>query len=469
MTPLRASTISLLLPLLLLLAALVPSPLPVEAEGGDPGAGPRVVVLDLRDTIQPASLRYLERGLRRAAEEDAELVVIELDTPGGLLVSLRSMTSAILGSEVPVAVYVAPSGARAASAGFFLLLAADVAAMAPGTSTGAAHPVAIGQQRDPDQPDPSLDKAAKDAAALARALATGRGRPTAPAEKAVLESAAYSADEARAHRLIDVIAADRGALLEALDGKTVTRFDGSTRPLDLRGAAQVPLGRTFAERLLSVIADPQVAYLLLMIGAIGLLIELTSPGAIVPGVAGALSLLLGIYGLSILPVSVVGGLLIAAGLGLLAAEIFATSYGLLAVAGIASFVVGSLMLVDAPIPELRIGLPVVIPAAAVLAGLTAFLAVRAVRSRRLRPRSGVEAMIGERGEVVEAIVPGAGGTVFVHGERWDALSAQPLPAGIPVRVDAIDGLRLWVSPMPAPPGTPGLRGPPEPQERGGSS
>jgi membrane-bound serine protease (ClpP class) len=280
------------------------------------------------------------------------------------------------------------------------------------------------------------------------------------AEKAVLESAAYSADEARVHRLIDVIAADSGALQAALDGKTITRIDGSTRPLDLRGAEVAPLGRTFAERLLSVIADPQVAYLLLMLGAIGLLIELTNPGGIVPGVAGALSLLLGVYGLSILPVSVVGGLLIAAGLGLLAAEIFATSYGLLAVAGIASFVVGSLMLVDAPIPELRIGLDVVIPTAAVLAGLTALLAVRAVRTRRLRPRSGAEAMLGESGEVVDAIVPGSGGTVFVHGERWDARAAQPLPTGTPVRVDAIDGLRLWVSPAP---------GPQEPRERGGSS
>jgi membrane-bound serine protease (ClpP class) len=461
------------IPLLLLLPVLLVSPVPAPAAVPDPGAGgapPRVVVLDLRDTIQPASLRYLERGLREAAEEGAELVVIELDTPGGLLVSLRSMTSAILGSEVPVAVHVAPSGARAASAGFFLVLAADVAAMAPGTSTGAAHPVAIGQQqRDPDQPDPSLDKAAKDAAALARSLAAGRGRPVAWAEKAVLESAAYAADEAHAHRLIDLIAADRGALLEALHGRTVTRFDGSTRTLDLRGAEQVPLGRTFAERLLTVIADPQIAYLLLMVGAIGLLIELTNPGAIVPGVGGALSLLLGIYGLSILPVSVVGGLLIAAGLGLLIAEVFATTYGLLAIAGIASFVVGSLMLVDAPVPELRIGPAVVIPTAAVLAGLTALLAVRAVRSRRLRPRAGVEAMIGAPGEVVAAIVPGPGGTVFVHGERWDALSAQPLPAGTPVRVDALDGLRLWVSPALAPPGPPEPREPREPRDRGGSS
>jgi membrane-bound serine protease (ClpP class) len=409
-------------------------------------AAPRVLVLELRDTIQPASLRYLERGLRRAADDRAALVVIELDTPGGLVVSLRSMTSAILGSEVPVAVHVTPSGARAASAGFFLLLAADVAAMAPGTNTGAAHPVAIGQQPEKPEGDASLDKATQDAAALARSLAAGRGRSAAWAEKAVRESAAFTADEARARQLIDLIAADRDALLQALDGKTITRFDRRTETLHLRGAEVVPLGRTFAERLLAVIADPQIAYLLLMIGAIGLMIELTSPGLGVPGIGGALSLLLGFYGLSVLPVNVVGALLMVAGLGLLVAEVFVTSYGLLAVAGIAGFVLGSLMLVDAPIPELQIGPEVVLPAAAVLAGLTALLALRAVRSRRLRPQTGVEAMIGEPGEVVDPIAPDHDGKVFVHGERWGATSAQPLPEGARVRVDAVDGLRLWVSP-----------------------
>lgn len=411
-------------------------------------AGPPVVVLELHDTIQPASLRYIERGLRQAASDHAALAVIELDTPGGLLVSLRSMTSAILASPVPVVVYVTPSGARAASAGFFLLLAADVAAMAPGTNTGAAHPVAIGQRGgdQPDEVDTSLDKAANDAAALARALAAGRNRPVEWAEQAVLESAAFTAGEARAHGLIDVIAVDRDALVHALHGRTITRFDGTRLTLDLRDAEVGPVERTFAENLLKVIADPQVAYLLLMIGALGLLIELTSPGLVVPGIAGALSLLLGLYGLSILPVSLIGALLIAAAFGLLVAEVFVTSYGLLATAGIAAFVVGSLMLVDAPVPELRIGPEVVIPVAVVLAAFTALVAIRAVRSRRLRPRSGVEAMIGEHGQVVAGIDPDHDGKVFVHGEYWAATSAQALPEGAKVRVEAVDGLRLRVAP-----------------------
>lgn len=444
---LRISTI----PLLLLVMARVA---PAHA-----AAPPRVVVLELRDTIQPASLRYLERGLRRAAEERAALVVIELDTPGGLVEALRSMTSAILGSEVPVAVHVAPSGARAASAGFFLVLAADVAAMAPGTNTGAAHPVAIGPPGEGPGADPSLDKATRDAAALARSLAGRRGRSVEWAERAVLESAAFTADEARARRLIDLIAADRGALLVALDGRTITRFDGSTRTLDLDRAEVVALGRTFAERLLAVIADPQIAYLLLTAGAIGILIELASPGLGVPGVAGALSLLLGLYGLSVLPVNVVGALLVAAGLGLLVAEVFVTSYGLLAAAGLAGFVLGSLMLVDAPVPELRIGPELVLPVAAVLAGLVGLLLVRALRSRRLRVQSGIEAMIGEEGQVVGAIDPGRDGKVFVHGELWIATAAQPLPEGARVRVEALDGLRLRVSPATATP----------PPARGGSS
>jgi membrane-bound serine protease (ClpP class) len=420
------------------------------------GAAPRVLVLDLHDTIQPASLRYLERGLRVAADESAALVVIEIDTPGGLLDSTRSMTSAILGSPVPVVVYVTPSGARAASAGFFLLISADVAAMAPGTNTGAAHPVAIGaepedKRGDDEKPkddrtrDTSLDKAAKDAAAFARSLAEGRKRSADAAAAAVVESASYTAEEARAKNLIDVVSPDRQRLLEELDGRTITRFDGRRQTLEVQGAHVVAVERTLAERVLTVIASPQVAYLLLMLGVIALFVEIMSPGLFVPGIAGAISLLLGMYGLSVLPVNVSGALLIVAGLALLVAEVFVTSYGLLAVAGLASFVIGSLILVDAPVPELQIGPEVVVPVAVVLAAVVAFLAVRAVRSRRLRTQSGTEAMIGERGRVVAAIEPTHEGKVFVHGEYWTATATEAVAEGASVRVDAIDGLRLRVS------------------------
>lgn len=420
---------------------------------------PRVLVIDLDDTIQPASLRYVERGLRQAADEKAALVVIELDTPGGLLDSLRVMTSAILASPVPVVVYVTPSGARAASAGFFLLIASDIAAMAPGTNTGAAHPIAIGERprtrdsREEDKDgkrdvvDPAVDKAVNDAAALARSLAAGRKRSVKAAEQAVVEATSFTADEALARGLIDEIATDREQLLRAIDGRTITRMGGRTETLELDGAEIVPVDRTFAERVLTVIAAPQVAYLLLMLGAIGLMIELMSPGGLVPGIAGAISLLLGIYGLSVLPVNVSGALLIAVGLGLIVAEVFVVSYGFLAIAGIACFVIGSLILVDAPVPDLAIGPEVVVPVTIVLAAITAILAIRAVRSRHLPSQAGVEAMLGEAGDIIERVDPGHDGKVFIHGEYWAATATQPLPEGTKVRVEAVDGLRLRVSPF----------------------
>ena len=407
----------------------------------------RVVVLELRDSIQPASLRYLERGLRDASASGADLVIIELDTPGGLVTSMRSMVSAILGSKTPVAVYVTPSGARAASAGFFLLLAADVAAMTPGTNAGAAHPVVIGQQPKDDDDVPS-EKMTEDAAALARALAVMRGRPADWAERAIRDSRAYTADEAKEYGLIDKVAPSRDALLRELDGTTIKRPDGTTGSLSLRTPEVSVLERTFAERVLSVIADPQIAYLLLMIGALCLAIELMNPGIFVAGIVGALAVLVGVYGFSLLPVSWVGALLIAAAIGLLVAEVFVTSHGLLTIGGLASFVIGSLMLVDAPIPELRIGIELVLPVAIVIAGVMVLLVTRAIRSRKLVPQSGVDAMRGELGQVVREIESAHDGIVFVHGEYWTATAPRPLSIGAEVRVEAVDGLRLYVTPVP---------------------
>lgn len=417
-------------------------------------AGP-VYVLELDDTIQPASLRYLERGLREANRVGASVVVIELDTPGGLLDSLRAMTSAILASPVPVVVYVTPSGARAASAGFFLLLAADVAAMAPGTNTGAAHPVSIGTppQRDDDRDDRTraadvpIDKAVKDAAALARSLAERRKRSVELAEQAVEKSASFTAEEARAQGLVDVVAVDRAQLLRDIDGRTVTRFDGGTQTLELTGSEVVTVERTLAERVLTVIASPEIAYLLLMLGAIGIFIELTTPGGFVPGIVGTFAVLLGLYGMSVLPVTVTGALLVIVGLALLVAEVFVTSYGVLATVGLAAFVIGSLILVDTPVPELQIGPEVVIPSALVLAGVIAVLAIRALRSRHEPAQSGAEAMLGETGDVVDDIAPDHDGTVFVHGELWTASARLPVSPGEKVRVDAVEGLRLRVSPL----------------------
>lgn len=418
--------------------------------GAARAATSEVVLLRLDGSIQPASLRYLERGLEAAQERRAALVLLELDTPGGTLVSLRKMTTAILESEVPVAVYVTPGGAQAASAGFFLLLAADVAAMAPGTNAGAAAPVAMGQSPPGDREGPqgaAMAKATEDAAALVRSLAEGRGRPVDWAERAVREARSYSAEEARRYGLVDHLASNRAQLLQALDGRSLRRFDGRAQALALAGAEVRPLEPTLAERLLMVIASPELAYLLLMLGFLGLMVELTHPGAVVPGVVGVLCLLLGLYAFSVLPVNWAGALLIVAGLALLAAEAFVASYGLLALAGLLSLVLGSAILVDSPLPGVRLGLELIIPSAVVLAGVILLLASRVARSRRTPVRSGPEAMVGEIGEVVAEGSATHEGKVYVHGEYWAATAPGPLVPGARVRVFAVDGQRLLVGPV----------------------
>ncbi|NUP13483.1 MAG: nodulation protein NfeD [Polyangiaceae bacterium] len=410
-------------------------------------ASAQVVVLELDGSVQPASLRYVERGIREAQERGAQLVILELDTPGGSLVALRSMTTAITQSRVPVAVYVTPAGARAASAGFFLLISADVAAMAPGTNTGAAHPVALGGPGPKDsEQDVGTAKATEDAAALIRALAEKRGRSVEWAEKAVRESSSYSAEEAVEHELVEIVAPDRAALITELDGRRVTRFDGSTQTLQLRGADIYVVEQTFAERVLTVIADPQVAYLLLLLGLLGLMVELMSPGAVVPGVVGGLFVLLALYALSVLPVNWAGVLLMALGAGLLVAEAYVTSYGALSIGGVASFILGSLILIETPIPSARIGLGLVLPAAIVLTAASVLLLSRVLRLRKARLQSGLEAMVGEIGEVARSIEERRGeGKVFVHGEYWTATSAEPLARGEKVRVERVEGNRLHVA------------------------
>ncbi|MCU0292665.1 MAG: nodulation protein NfeD, partial [Thermoanaerobaculaceae bacterium] len=387
-------------------------------------AGERVVILTLKDSIQPASLRYLERGLETAETSGAALTVIELNTPGGLLTSLREMTTAITSATRPVVVYVTPTGAQAASAGFFLLMAADVAAMAPGTNTGAAHPV--GGQGE-DLAKTMGEKVTNDAAALVRSLATQRGRDVDAAEKAVRESASYTERESLEKKLIDLVANDRTELLKMLEGRTVKRFDGHEETLTLGAAEVVSVGPSASDKLLSAIAHPNIAYLLLLAGIVGIYFELSHPGAIFPGVLGGISLLLALFALSVLPVNYVGVMLIVLSIGFFIAEVKVTSYGLLTVAGLISFVIGSLMLVDSPIPALRVGLAVVLPAALMVAAIVIFLLTRVLRVHRLVPLTGAEGLAGEEAEVVVAVSPR--GKVFVHGEYWEAESASALPVG----------------------------------------
>jgi membrane-bound serine protease (ClpP class) len=402
-------------------------------------AGGRVVVLTVDDTIQPASLRYLRRGLETADRSGAALTVIELNTPGGLLTSLRQMTTAITSADRPVAVYVTPTGGQAASAGFFLLMAADVAAMAPGTNTGAAHPVG---DQGAELPKTISEKVTNDAAALIRSLATQRGRPAEWAEKAVLESLSYTEREALEKKLIDLVAADRGELLAALDGREIPRFDGARLTLALAAPEVVAVAPNTTDKLLSVIAHPNIAYLLLLLGMLGIYFELSHPGAILPGVLGGISLLLALFALSVLPVNYVGILLILLAVVFFIAEVKVTSYGLLAVAGLVSFILGSLMLIDSPFPALRVSLSVVLPSAVVAAAVIIFLLTRVLRSHRARPATGEEGIIGEIGEAAADLDPR--GKVFVHGEYWDARATAPVKAGSAVRIVRIVGRQLEV-------------------------
>ena len=369
------------------------------------------------DTIQPASQQYIERVLREASGRDASVVVMELDTPGGLVDTTRDITSAILTSKVPVVVYVYPSGARAASAGFFILLSADVAVMAPGTNTGAAHPV--GGQGE-NLPDDVRDKATNDVAAMVRSLAVQRGRNAETAERAVRESISLTADEALKEQLINFIAKDFDDLLDQLDGFEVTRPDGTVDTLDLTDRSVLDVESSFAEKLFSVLANPNVAYLLMALGALGLYVEITHPGGILPGVVGVIFLLLGLYSVSVLPVSWAGVALIFVAMMLFILEVKVTSYGLLTVGGVVSFVLGSLMLFDGPIPAMRVSAGVVLPTAVVVASLTGFLLTRVLKAHRERPMTGREGLVGEVGRVIAALAPE--GKVVVHGEYWDARS-----------------------------------------------
>ena len=399
-----------------------------------------VVRMRVEDTIQPASQRYIERVLKEAENRQAELVVLELDTPGGLIDTTRDITSAITTSPVPVAVFVTPAGARAASAGFFILMSGDVAAMSPGTNTGAAHPV--GGQGE-NLPDDVREKITNDAAAMVRSLAEHRGRNAATAARTVVESISLTAEEALDEHLIDFVVADDAALLAKLNGYELTRFDGTTGVLDLAQPTMVDIEPTFAEQLFSVLANPNVAYLLMALGALGLYVEITHPGGILPGVVGVIFLLLGLYSVSVLPVSWAGVALIFVALMLFVLEVKVTSYGLLTIGGVISFVLGSLMLFDGPIPAMRVSMGVVLPTAVVVALLTGFLLTRVLRAHRQRPMTGREGLVGEEGRAIGDLAPD--GKVAVHGEYWDArVVGGPVRDGGVVRVVKVGEHRLDV-------------------------
>jgi membrane-bound serine protease (ClpP class) len=404
---------------------------------------PVVYSAEVESIIHPASAEYMIETMERADREGAALVVFTLRTPGGLVDSTREIVTHMLAARTPVAIYVGPSGARAASAGFILTIAADIAAMAPGTHIGAAHPVAGGGQA---MDETTSKKAAEDVAAYVRTLASKRHRNTGLAEQAVLQSKAFTEEEAlkASPPLIDFVATDVADLLRQVDGRTVPRFDGGTVTLRVASATVVPIAMTLRQRILSVIAHPNVAYILLSLGTLGLTIELWSPGAILPGIAGGLCLLLAFFALQVLPISYAGLLLMLFGLLLLALEIKVTSFGLLTIGGVVSLLFGSLMLIDSPAPELQVSFSLVLSVVLGFTAIAVFLVRLALKAQRAVPTTGIDGMIKDIGESLTSIAPGGGGRVLAHGEIWNAVAQEPIAQGDRVRVTNVDGLTLTV-------------------------
>ncbi len=423
------------LPALLLAAALLLAGGALAA-GQKPamtGAGP-VWVIRLHDSINPGSAHFLERGLKEAAAADSCLVVLELDTPGGLVDSMRGMVRAILASPVPVCVYVAPAGARAASAGAFLVLAGQVAAMSPASNLGAAHPVASGGG---DIKGAMAEKAVQDLSAMIASLAEQRGRDPNLARSMVTGSKSFDAGQAKEMGLVDLIAPDLGSLLKALQGRVVTTAAGR-RTIATAGRNLHYLQPSARDKLISLLANPNLAYILMMIGLMGLYFELSNPGAIFPGVIGGMALILALFAMSTLPVSYTGLALIGLSVVLFIAEIKVTSHGLLSLAGAASLVLGSVMLFDDPSRLIVVSLTVLVPTVATVVAFFVAVTWLAMRAQLSRSSTGSEGLVGRSGVMV------AQGKARVLGELWRVKGPEDLAPGEPVLVRKVEGLTLWV-------------------------
>lgn len=446
---LAASALSLTAGLLLAAAAAPaarPGPGSAPAAPAAPipaGGSGEVFRIRVDSIIHPVASEFVRDSLAAADAAHAAALVIELDTPGGLMTSTREIDTAILGAKTPVVVYVSPSGAQAASAGFYILMAADVAAMAPGTNTGAAHPV--GPQGE-DIPGTLGTKVEQDSAATIRSLAARNGRNAVLAEEAVVKSRSFTADEALDAKLIDLVAPSLPSLLQQIDGRAVKR---GTQTVALR-TARAPLHElemSPLRRFLATLAHPNIAYILLTLGSLGLFFELMHPGAVLPGVVGAISLVLGFYALSVLPVNYAGLALLFLALLFFIAEVKVTSYGLLTVAGLISLVLGSLMLFKSPEPALRVSLDVIVSLALFSALVVGFLTWMVWRAHHLPVRTGLEGLIHQQGTARTPLAPR--GKVFVHGEIWDAVAEEPVAGGEEVEVVGVrvDDFLLRVRPL----------------------
>jgi len=424
-----------LLPLMVILAALPTCPLRAARPR------PRVVEIKLDMMIHQVSAEYVERGMRYANEQNADAILLELNTPGGLVTATQELVQAIYASHVPVITYVAPSGASAASGGFFVLLAGDLAVMAPGTNTGASHPVdLLGGQADKTM----SEKIENDLASYIRSIAQKRSRNVTLADDAVRKSASFTDKESLDGKLIDAVASSPHELFAQYDGKTVQRSNGATTTLHLADADVETYPMTRIESLLAWVADPNIAFLLGAIGLVCLYIEFTHPGMVAPGVVGAISLVLALYAFNFMPINYAGVLLIATALVLFALEAKVTSHGVLAAGGILAMVLGALILVKSPWPEARIHLPTALSVALPLAFITILLLRLVIAAKRRKAVTGDQGMIGLLGVVQTDLSPA--GKVLVHGELWDAHAGAAIPKGSRIRVRKMEGLTLEVEP-----------------------
>ena len=405
-------------------------------------ASPLVVQVDIDRVVHPLTAEIVASAVEQAETREATVLLVRLNTPGGLLSATEDIIQALIGSKVPVVTWVGPSGGKAASAGFLILMAGDVAAMAPGTNTGAAHPVlATGGEMD----EVMKLKVENDAAAKIRAITEKRGRNAELAEEAVVSSRAFTEQEALEQNLIEVIAANTADLLSQLDRRTVIRFDGTETVLHLQGAVIEPVALSYRQRALLPLIDPGLALIVLVLGVLGVYVEFTHPGLILPGVAGGVLVLVGLMALSLLPINWEGAALIVFGVSCLVMEAFVVSHGVLAAGGIAAMALGMVMLVDTEVPELSIGWGVALSIVVPFAVITVFLLQLAVRAFRNKVATGSEALIDAIGSAKTDIAED--GRVFIHGELWNASASTPIAAGSKVRIAGVNGLRLTVEPV----------------------
>jgi membrane-bound serine protease (ClpP class) len=396
-----------------------------------------ILVIKVEGVVNPVMAEFISKNIDDAVSANAEALVIELDTPGGLDTSMRSIVKKISSSSVPVVVYVSPGGARAASAGVFITISAHVAAMDPETNIGAAHPVGVGGKMDKTM----ADKAVNDAAAYIKSLAEKRKRNAEWAENAVRESVSITAEEALKLNVIDMTAPSMDSLLEKIDGREVETISGK-KIIKTKDIKVVSIEPGFRHRVLNFISDPNVAYLLMLLGFYGIFFELTNPGSIFPGVLGAIALILAFYSFQTLPVNYAGILLILVGIILFILEIKVTSYGMLTIGGIISMTIGSLMLIDSPLPFLRISYSVIVPSLLFTILLFVLTMSLVIKAHRRKPATGAEELTGMEGEARTDI--GEGGQVFVHGEIWEAWSEEHIKTGSKVLVEKVKGLKLKV-------------------------